>query len=256
MQIEKYIISNFDKVKINSKDIIPGDIFIALQGKSFHGNSFIKESIKKGAIFIITDKKTSNTNNNIIQVNDVIKFLLDLAKSKRKLFKGEVIAITGSIGKTSVKENLKYFLSSLTNVSVSIKSYNNYLGVIISILNMNLSSNFAIFEIGTNHFNEIKNLSCIVLPSQCIITNIYPTHLQNFINTKNIAIEKSDIFYKSKLVKLTILPNSNKDEKSLSQIAKSKKIKNVITFGKLSNSKIMITILEKYSLIIRKKLKR
>ena len=239
MQIEKYILSNYDKVKINSNDIVEGDVFIALQGKNIHGNSFIKDALKKGAKFIITEKRTTNTNN-IIKVNDVKKFLLELAKSKRQLFKGEVIAITGSIGKTSVKENLKYFLSSLANVSSSIKSYNNYLGVIISILNMNLSSNFAIFEIGTNNFNEIKKLSLIVLPSQSIITNIYPTHLKNFLNTKNIAIEKSDIFYNSKLIKLAILPNSNKDEKLLSLIAKSKKIKNVITFGKLVNSKIII----------------
>ena len=66
----------------------------------------------------------------------------------------------------------------------------------ISILNMNINSNFAIFEIGTNNFNEIRDLTKLVMPSQIFITNILSTHLENFKNKKNIAIEKSDIFKK------------------------------------------------------------
>ena len=107
-------------------------------------------------------------------------FLLSTAKIKRNIFKGKVIGITGSVGKTTLKENLKYFISQTSTVSVSIKSYNNYLGVLISLININLSSSFAIFEIGTNNFEEIKNLTSIIMPSQIIITNISVsyTHLR------------------------------------------------------------------------------
>ena len=82
----------------------------------------------------------------------------------------KVIGITGSAGKTSLKENLKFFLEKKFIVSASIKSYNNNLGVMISILNMNIKSDFAIFEIGTNNFFEIRDLTKLVKPSQIFIS--------------------------------------------------------------------------------------
>ena len=102
--------------------------------------------------FIITDKRIHLPSNkkNILIVNNTLKFLLNIAKKKRKIFKGKVIGITGSVGKTSIKENLKFFLSNAVNISASIRSYNNFLGVLISIINMDLKSVFAISFI-TDH---------------------------------------------------------------------------------------------------------
>ena len=249
IKLKKYLIKNFDKVKINSQYIFKGDVFIALKGKNKHGNEYIEDALNKGAKYIITDTPIKNKKKfkNIIIVKNTLCFLLKIANHKRKLFKGNVIGITGSVGKTSVKENLKYFLSFYTKVSASIKSYNNYLGVIISLINIDLKSNFAIFELGTNSFSEIKKLTSIIMPSQIIITNIFPTHLEKLINTRNIAIEKSDIFnikYNPN-IKLAILSNSNIDEKFIIKLAKKQPVSKIITFGNDAKSDLRINKIKK-----------
>ena len=120
-------------------------------------------------------------------------------------------------------------------VSASIKSYNNFLGVMISILNMNIKSNFAIFEIGTNNFFEIRELTRLVKPSQIFISNILSTHLENFKTKKNIAIEKSDIFNKkyNPFASTLYFQKNNKEEFILRNLAKQQKLKNIISIGKI-----------------------
>ena len=235
LSIENYLIDNFDKLKINSKEIKKGDVFIALQGKNYHGNAFVKKALINGAKYIITDKEIRNkTLPNILLVDNIFIYLLMIANKKRNKFNGKIIAITGSVGKTSIKEYLKHLLSSQGKISTAIKSYNNYLGILISLINMDLHSIFAIFEIGTNDFNEIKKLTTIIMPHQVIITNIFPTHLENFKTTRNVAIEKSDL-YNPKFnpnIELLILPNSNEDEIYLNKLSKKYKINSVITFGR------------------------
>ena len=247
-KLTQYLINNFDKIKIHSNQINKGDVFLALAGKKNHGNDFIEDAIKKGARYIITDKKIdiNSHNENIVVVQNSLHFLKKISVEKRKLYNGKVIGITGSIGKTSIKENLKFFLNSYFIISASIKSYNNYLGVIISLINLNLKSDFAIFEIGTNDFYEIRKLTSLVKPSQVIISNIFQTHLENLINTRNIAIEKSDIFnpkYNS-LAELLIIPNENIDEKFIIKQAKKYNINNIISIGRSLNSDIKILSLK------------
>ena len=157
--IKNYIIKNSNKLKINSNDIQKDDIFLALQGNNQHGNKFIQESINKGAKYCLTDKKITNSTNNkkIFFIKNLITFLNKLAIKKRKLFKGKVIGITGSAGKTTLKETLSFFLMKKFDVSFSYKSYNNSLGVILTLLNINLKSKFAIFELGTVKTAEIDD---------------------------------------------------------------------------------------------------
>lgn len=243
-EINKYLIHNHNKAKINSQNISKGDVFLALAGIKTHGNNYILDALKNGARYVLTDIRFDGMpiNKNIIVVKNIHNYLLEIAIIKRKLFKGKVIGVTGSVGKTSVKENLQYLLSPFFKVSASIKSYNNLLGVVISLINADLLSDFLIFEMGTNNFSEIKELTSVVMPSQIIITNILPTHLEKLINTKNIAKEKADIFnpkYNSK-VELAILPNENIDEQFLVKIAKKNKIKNIQTFG--GKSKLCLKI--------------
>ena len=259
-KITEYLISNFDKIKIHSNQIKKGDVFLALKGKNNHGNAFIDDAIKNGARYIITDQipNIKYLNKKIIVVKNSLKFLKKISVTKRKLYSGKVIGITGSIGKTSIKENLKFFLNSYFLISASIKSYNNYLGVIISLINLNLKSDFAIFEIGTNNFNEIKRLTSLVKPSQIIISNIFQTHLENLKNTRNVAIEKSDIFNPkhNSLAELLIIPNENIDEKYIINKAKKYNINNIIIIGKSLNSDIRILSLKnKKDLTINVKIK-
>ena len=235
VKINNYILTSSNKIKINSKDLIKNDIFIALRGSKYHGNKFINEAIKAGAKYCITDKYSYKFkyNKNVLLVDDTFVFLKDLSIKKRSLFKGEVIGITGSAGKTSLKENLKFFLKKKYKISASIKSYNNELGVMLSILNMNINSDYAIFEIGTNNFGEIKDLTKLVKPSQVFITNILSTHLENFKSKKNIAKEKSDIFNKkfNPYVKTLYFQNKSKEEKLIRNLAKKQKLKKIIAVG-------------------------
>jgi len=234
-KIFKYIITKSNKIKINSNDIKKNDIFIALKGEKKHGNKFINEAFNAGAKFCITDKKYNQINNKekILLVHNIFTFLREISIKKRSLFSGEVIGITGSAGKTSLKENLKFFLEKKFKVSASHKSYNNYLGVMLSILNMNINSNFAIFEIGTNNFFEIRDLTKLVKPSQIFITNIMSTHLENFKNKKNITKEKSDIFNKkyNPLAKILYFQMSSKDEILINNFAKKQKINKIVKIG-------------------------
>jgi UDP-N-acetylmuramoyl-tripeptide--D-alanyl-D-alanine ligase len=228
---------------------LSGDVFIALQGRNIHGNKYINDALDNGAKYVITDKNVGSfiNENNILLVNDSLLFLLTIASKKRNSFRGKVIGITGSVGKTSVKENLKFFLSFESKVSASIKSYNNYLGVLISLINMDNFSDYAIFEIGTNNFNEIGKLTSIIKPQQVIVTNIFPTHLESFKSTRNIAVEKSDIFNLefNPEIELLILPNSNSDELFLYGQAKKMKISKILTVGKRTNSNYYIQEINK-----------
>jgi len=256
--IEDYLIKNRDKLKINSNNISKDDVFIALKGKNKHGNKYVNVSLNNGAKYIVTDKKSSSFTNkkNILVVKDILSYLLNIANNKRNSFIGKVIGITGSVGKTSIKENLKFFLSFESNVSASIKSYNNYLGVLISLINMDNYSDFAIFEIGTNNFHEIRKLVSIVKPHQVVITNIFPTHLENLKSTRNIAIEKSDIFNPkfNPNIELLIIPNSNNDELFLYDKSIKMQISNIITVGKKVESNYFIqevTTTSKKNIIVK-----
>ena len=236
IKIKKYIISSSKKIKINSKDIKKNDVFIALKGSNNHGNKFIKDAFKAGAKYCITDKKCKQLVNmeNILFVDSIFFFLKELSIKKRSIYNGEVIGITGSAGKTSLKENLKFFLEKKFKVSASIRSYNNNLGVMLSILNMDINSNFAIFEIGTNDFFEIRDLTKLVKPSQIFITNILSTHLENFKSKRNIAKEKSDIFNKkyNPFAERLYFQHNTKDESIINEIAKKQKLKQIIKIGK------------------------
>ncbi len=235
-KFEKYIISHKDKIKISSKEVKRGDIFLALKGKNYHGNKFIIEAIKKGAKYCLTDNLHYKKNNKILYVKSIFDILSVIAKKKRELYKGTVIGITGSAGKTTLKETLAFFLAKDNIISFSKKSYNNELGVLISLLNLNLDSKYAIFEIGTNNFGEIKSLTKQVKPSEVFITNIQSTHLENFKTKKNIAKEKSDIFNskyndKSKRLYLNII---SKSENILLNNAKKEKNLKIIRIDKFS----------------------
>ena len=246
-EFEKYILKKNNKVKISSKEISKGDIFLALKGKNFHGNQFINSSLRRGAKYCLTDNKNFAKNSKIIYVNNVINYLNNLALKKRDLYKGKVIGITGSAGKTTLKETLAFFLKRNEIISFSKKSYNNKLGVLISLLNINLNSTYSIFEIGTNNFGEIKNLTKIVKPTEIFITNIQSTHLQSFRSKKNIAKEKADIFNsKYNNQKRRLFLNINSDfENMLVQKAKKENNLNLVLINELNTKYFIKKIIDK-----------
>jgi len=178
----------FNKITIDSREITSNDIFICINT----GYKYIEDAIKRGAICIIVEKDI-NCSILTIKVNDTKKTLGIIAKYIRSKYKGKVIAITGSNGKTTTKELLSYVLSSKYKVLKNIGTNNNHIGVPSTILKLDNSYDYLVLELGTNHIGEIKYLSDIVNPDIAVITNIGFSHIGNFSTIDNIFKEKMDI---------------------------------------------------------------
>ncbi len=182
------------KGSINSKDLKKNDIFFAIKGKKKDGNLFVKEAFKNGASLAVVNKyEPSQNRNKQIKVNDTLHFLTSLSKKIRDSSKSKTIAITGSCGKTSLKELLSNILKKYGKVTSSPKSFNNKYGVPLSLFNLNLDDDFGVFEVGMDKKGEIDYLSKIIRPDIGVITNISYAHAKNFNNINEIALAKSEI---------------------------------------------------------------
>lgn len=176
-------------IKMDSKEIEEGDIFL-VYGK---GINYIEEAISLGAVAIITEENITNYDIPIIKVKNVLDALDSLAILKRKSFKGKIIAITGSNGKTSTKELLKFLLSFDKKVLASYESENNHIGVPKTLLQLNDSYDYVVLEMGMNHAGEIRHLSEITQPDIGIITNIGSSHIGLLGSRKAIFRAKMEL---------------------------------------------------------------
>ena len=249
------ILTKLNKASINSKEIKKNDIFFAIRGKKNDGNTFISEAISKGASFVVSDKIGKKIKNKkVIKVKNSLDFMTKISGDFRNIFQGKIIGITGSCGKTSLKELLSGCLNKVGNASCSPKSYNNKYGVPLSLFNLNLNNNYGIFEIGMDKKGEIDFLSRIVKPDIGIITNVSYAHAKNFKNILEIAKAKSEIIYNIQNNGYIIL---NADDKFFSfhkKIALKKNL-NIISFGISNYSDIKFLEINKFKNHFKKKLK-
>ncbi len=233
----------FDNVSIDSRTIKKNNLFIALKGKKKDGHNFLNQALKNGACYCVVSKKNKK-NLKFINVSNTMKFLNQSAKNKRELLSGKFIAITGSSGKTTLKTLLGGLLKEYSNTYFSPKSYNNFYGVPLSILNFNPKFDYGVFEIGMSKFNEINRLSQLVKPHIGIITNVSEAHLENFRNIKDIAKAKSEIIHNIQEGGTIILNRDDKFFGYFRKIAKKNRIK-VISFGFSKTSNIKFISLRK-----------
>ena len=244
------------KARINSREIKNGDIFFAIKGKNKDGNKFIGQAFKKKASLAVVNNFNQNNISNQIKVKDSLKFLTESSKIFRENIDTKIIAITGSCGKTTLKELLGSSLKRISKVriskvSISPKSYNNKYGVPLSLFNLNQNDNFGVLEIGMDKKGEIDNLSKIVRPDVSIITNISYAHAKNFKNLKQIALAKSEIIDNTKDNGIIIL-NADDAFFSLHEKIASKKNLKIMSFGiKNKNSNVKLVSVKK----IKKKFK-
>ncbi len=159
------------------------DMFVALKSEKNNEIKYIKEAFEKGAIGCITEVDIpkeileENKDKIIIKVKDTIETIQNLAKYKRSLFNIPVVAITGSVGKTSTKDMIANVLAQKYNVAKTKGNYNNHIGVPITILNWDEKTEAAVVEMGMNHFGEIRTLTNIAKPTLAVITNIGTAHI-------------------------------------------------------------------------------
>jgi len=180
-------------ISIDTRTINKGDIFFALPGPNFDGNDFINDAIGKGACAVISNKPSKISSDKVIFVNDVLNALLKLAKHSRRRSNAKIIAVTGSSGKTTLKEMIANSLSVFGDVHKSKKSYNNIIGVSLSLASMPVNAKYGIFEIGMNKKGEISNLAKIVSPHIAIVNNAGNAHIGFFKDQQEIKKEKISI---------------------------------------------------------------
>jgi len=223
---------NFEGVSINSKQIKKNNLFVAIKGKNHDGHVFVKEALKNKANYCVVKENINKLNKNkLIKYSDTFNFLNKLAILKRRHVNTKVIAVTGSSGKTTLKTLIGKTLNEYGKTYFSQKSYNNHIGVPLSLCNLENDHKYGVFEIGMSNAGEIRKLSNLVKPDIAMITNIGEAHIENFKNLNGIAKAKSEIIENIKEGGYLILDRDNKYFNYLSRRAKKKKI-NVLSFGK------------------------
>ncbi len=217
--------------RINSKEVKKDDIFFAIRGKKNDGNKFVRQSLKKKASLAVVNRIQKNLNiERQIKVKNPLKFLTNSSKIFRDNIITNIIAITGSCGKTTLKELLGNSLRKISKVSISPKSYNNKYGVPLSLFNLNQNDDYGILEVGMNKKGEIDYLSKIIKPDVSVITNINYAHAKNFKNIKHIALAKSEIINNTKTNGFVVLNADDVFFKFHKNLANKKNL-NVISFS-------------------------
>ena len=210
-----------NRASINSQTIKKNEIFFALKGKKKDGNFFVKNAFDNGASLAVVNryqKKISKKKQ--FKVDNTLLSLTNLSKIIRDNFKGKIITITGSCGKTSLKEMVSKALNKFCNTSFSPESYNNKYGVPLSLFNLNLDNEYGVFEIGMDKKGEIDFLSKILKPDIGVITNISYAHAKNFKSIREIAAAKGELIKNIKKNGTIIL---NKDDRFFDFHQKSSK---------------------------------
>ncbi len=188
---------SFNGVSIDSRSVAHGDIFVAIKGDKMDGHDFVPMAITQGAGIAIVSRVDKNWPADLPLLHvedDPLAALERLARAARKRSHGKIIAVTGSVGKTSCKEMLRVALSASAETHASAASFNNHWGVPLTLSRFASTSGFGVFEIGMNHAGEITPLVDMVQPHIAIVTNVAASHLGHFKSLDEIAMAKSEIF--------------------------------------------------------------
>lgn len=181
------------RVTIDSRQIQSGDVFIALKGENFDGNKYAQESLQKGAVLAVIDNPDFQASGCEL-VPDTLTFLQELARYHHRQLGIPILGITGTNGKTTTKELCHAVLSQKFKTVATQGNLNNHIGVPLTLLSMDETTEFGIVEMGANHPGEIKALCDIAEPDFGIITNIGYAHLEGFGSYENIIATKKALY--------------------------------------------------------------
>ena len=221
-------------LSIDSRTIALGEAYFAIKGDVHDGHDFVAAALKAGAALAVVgaaqrDKFASDAP--LLVVDDVLAGLVALAYAARARLHAQVIAITGSVGKTSTKEALRRVLDAQGPTHASTASFNNHWGVPLSLARCPASVRFAIFEIGMNHAGEIETLVKMVRPQVAVITTVEPVHLEFFAGIEAIADAKAEIFAGVEPDGAVVLNRDNSQFSRLQKHAKKLGISRIVSFG-------------------------
>jgi UDP-N-acetylmuramoyl-tripeptide--D-alanyl-D-alanine ligase len=177
---------------LDSREVHPGDLFVAVKGLRVDGHDFVREALRRGAACALVERELSQVGP-VVKVSSSLEAIQKLAMIHRARFSIPVIAVTGSSGKTTTKECIGIALSQVFQVRVGFRNWNNHLGVPLNLLRLTDQDQVLVIELGANHEGEIEHLAKMAQPSVGVITGIHPAHLKGFSNLEGVYRAKLEL---------------------------------------------------------------
>ncbi|MBR1916153.1 MAG: UDP-N-acetylmuramoyl-tripeptide--D-alanyl-D-alanine ligase [Alphaproteobacteria bacterium] len=234
---ERVVEAEVLNVSTDSRNINKGDLFVAVKGEKFDGHDFVADVLNKGACAAIVEHYIKDApKDKQILVKDSLDAYGKIGAYVRSKFKGVVIGLTGSAGKTTTKEEIKFILSHFGKVYATKGNHNNFVGVPESLVQMDMDSDFAVIEMGMSAKGEISRLTNYVKPDIALITNVYPMHIEFFPDLEHIALAKAEIFEGLSSNGVAVINQDTNFAEVLISKAKEKTDK-IILFGRGNHSK-------------------
>jgi UDP-N-acetylmuramoyl-tripeptide--D-alanyl-D-alanine ligase len=222
-------------ISIDSRSIGPGECFFAIKGDRVDGHDYASMAVANGAALLVVSESRLPAMGRLtvpmIVVEDVLAALAKLGLAARARTQAKIIAVTGSVGKTTTKEMLRHVLTPSGKVHASVASFNNHWGVPLTLARMPEDTDFGVFEVGMNHPDEIRPLVKMVQPHVAIITTIAAAHLGNFKSIKEISTAKAEIFEGIVRGGDAILNRDSDQFNFLDRAAQAAGVENIHTFG-------------------------
>jgi UDP-N-acetylmuramoyl-tripeptide--D-alanyl-D-alanine ligase len=229
-------------VSIDSRSVGKGDVFAAIKGDRVDGHDYVQGALKAGAGVAIVSRPTEEmaASGPLLIVDDVLKALEKIGLAARARSKAQIIAVTGSVGKTSTKEMLRLALSASGYTHASVASFNNHWGVPLTLARMPADTAYGVFEIGMNHAGEITPLVKMVRPHIAVITTVVGVHLGYFSSVEEIADAKAEIFSGVEPGGHAVLNRDNEHFDRLSAAARKAGISDIVSFGRNAASDVKL----------------
>ena len=226
-------------ISIDTRTIKEGDLFVALQGDNRDGHDFVRAAFDAKAGAAMVAHAADGAHGPLLTVGHTQRGLEDLARAARARSNAKILAVTGSAGKTTTKEILRLALNALGRTHASAASYNNHWGVPLSLASLPRDAEYGIFEVGMNHFGELRNLVSFVKPHVALITTIAPAHLEFFGTCEAIADAKSEIFEGLLPGGAALIPSDSPYAERLKARARQAQVSRIVSFGETGDAKLL-----------------
>ena len=177
---------------VDSRTLQPGDLFFALRGPVNDGHAHVAEAFEKGAVAAVVEE-TVGFEGRVLRVGDTLRALQRLAGWGRREWRGDVVAVTGSAGKTTTKDVMAEMLATEMATAKNQGNLNNHVGLPVSLLRLEETARVAVLEMGMNHAGEIRDLAAIARPDVGVVTNVGYAHIENFDSVEGIAAAKREL---------------------------------------------------------------
>jgi UDP-N-acetylmuramoyl-tripeptide--D-alanyl-D-alanine ligase len=226
-------------LSIDTRTLKEGDLFVALQGDNRDGHDFVAAAFAAKAGAALVTRAPDGVTGPLLTVAHTQRGLEDLARAARARSNAKILAVTGSAGKTTTKEILRLACNALGRTHASAASYNNHWGVPLSLAALPRDAEYGVFEVGMNHFGELRNLVGFVRPHVALVTTIAPAHLEFFGNCDAIADAKSEIFEGLEPGGAALIPSDSAYAARLTMRAKQAKVARIVSFGTNGDAKLI-----------------